>query len=474
MSAKKETNDLFCGCAQVDITPELNTQMSGAVGVKRSAEEVLDPLYARALVLSDNRKKVCFISLDLTIINKNNAEKIRSAAVGQGFDHDAVMVHVIQTHTAPSLGRFMLDDDFPNISDEYSWLRGGSGDYEEVALEKITEAIKTAETNLEPVLMGGGRAIEGRISFNRRAVTTDGNIVMPSKQWNGPLGPADYLSHLEGPIDPELLLLGFSHPDNSIKSMLLHHTCHPVCVFPRPVVSADWPGAWCREMKDIAGDTCVPIVANGCCGNINPWSPFDPAFIPDHLRMGQILAQTSETLLNTIEFESTEGISIDFSSETVRLPIREVEPKLLDWARKLIEENPQPVWADTTPPQVDGQWFRAANILSLELQRRREHCQGYEIQLLRIGDTAIVGLPGEPFVEGQLRIKLASPAKRTFVAHCVNQYVGYVPTREAFNYPYGHRGHEVDTSTWAKLTPDALDIVVEKTATMLNELFQNV
>lgn len=59
----------------------------------------------------------------------------------------------------------------------------------------------------------------------------------------------------------------------------------------------------------------------------------------------------------------------------------------------------------------------------------------YEIQVFRIGDTAFVSLPGEPFVEGQTRIKLASPARSTYVVHCTTQYVAYIPTAEA--YPRG-------------------------------------
>jgi hypothetical protein len=91
----------------------------------------------------------------------------------------------------------------------------------------------------------------------------------------------------------------------------------------------------------------------------------------------------------------------------------------------------------------------------------------YEIQAMRIGNTAIVGLPGEPFVEGQLRLKMASPAAHTIVAHCTSHYAGYLPTREAV--PRG--GHECETRFWSKLEPDALDTVIDAAVEVLNELF---
>jgi neutral ceramidase len=99
--------------------------------------------------------------------------------------------------------------------------------------------------------------------------------------------------------------------------------------------------------------------------------------------------------------------------------------------------------------------------------RERSAELDYEIQALRVGDTAFVGLPGEPFVEGQLAIKLASPAYPTYVAHCTTEYVGYIPTKEALI----RGGHEVNTRYWAKLQPEALDAIVENAVEALQAIF---
>ena len=106
-------------------------------------------------------------------------------------------------------------------------------------------------------------------------------------------------------------------------------------------------------------------------------------------------------------------------------------------------------------------------MVSVHLQQQREKKLRYEIQAFRIGRAALVGLAGEPFVEGQLQIKMASPAYRTLVAHCCNMYSGYLPIPEAF--PRG--GHEVETRFWSKLAPEALAMVVDKTAEVLQDLF---
>ena len=65
------SNRLRAGAAQVDITPQTDIHLAGAVGRFRPAQYVYDPLYARALVLENGEKKICFVSLDLTIITED-------------------------------------------------------------------------------------------------------------------------------------------------------------------------------------------------------------------------------------------------------------------------------------------------------------------------------------------------------------------------------------------------------------------
>ena len=84
-----------------------------------------------------------------------------------------------------------------------------------------------------------------------------------------------------------------------------------------------------------------------------------------------------------------------------------------------------------------------------------------------ISATALASVPGEPFVEEQLRIKLASPAAFTFTAHMSSAYVGYIPTVQAF----AHGGYETRTSIGSKLAPEALGMIGDTVIGMLNDAF---
>ncbi|MEM3465668.1 MAG: hypothetical protein QW566_04265, partial [Candidatus Jordarchaeales archaeon] len=171
---------LRVGAAQVDITPKAGIQLAGNVGVHRPAEVVSDPLFSKALVLEYNGRKACFITLDVCVATKQYCDDIRRTAVEKfGFDFQGVMVHALQIHSAPSLGHFMLAEDFEGIPREFDWLRGGDERYNQFAVERIIESVRLANEKLEPVRVGVGSGVEGRVAFNRRAVTRDGTVMMP-------------------------------------------------------------------------------------------------------------------------------------------------------------------------------------------------------------------------------------------------------------------------------------------------------
>jgi hypothetical protein len=92
--------------------------------------------------------------------------------------------------------------------------------------------------------------------------------------------------------------------------------------------------------------------------------------------------------------------------------------------------------------------------------------------VIRIGDIAIVGIPGEAFNEIGSRIKMASPAPFTLCCGYTNGALGYLPTTE--EYPFG--GYEVGINHrhYGNPSPIAIgcDVIVQETALeVLGRLF---
>ena len=115
MAAHPQPAPLRAGAAQVEITPPMGTQISGDIGRRRPAELLVDPLYAKALVLEAGDRKVCILSLDLAGVSRDVANGLREGISHIcGLDPSAVMVHSTQTHAAPSLGHFMVTQETPS------------------------------------------------------------------------------------------------------------------------------------------------------------------------------------------------------------------------------------------------------------------------------------------------------------------------------------------------------------------------
>ena len=143
------------GFATVEITPAPGTHLAGrGDGVHRSAA-----------VFEHGGRRACFLILDVTIVTRPWTERIRRAAAeGWGFEPEAVMVAATQTHSAPPLGHFMVDEGFPALPADEEYLRGGETAYFERAYAGAVEAIS--------------RAVRDGLAFNRRGITRDGGVTI--------------------------------------------------------------------------------------------------------------------------------------------------------------------------------------------------------------------------------------------------------------------------------------------------------
>ena len=104
-----------------------------------------------------------------------------------------------------------------------------------------------------------------------------------------------------------------------------------------------------------------------------------------------------------------------------------------------------------------------------------------EIQAIRVGDVGFVGVPAEYFVELQLDIKKRSPFKRTFVSELANGWVGYVPTKKAFEEnmkdvpaermeSFDHKGYEVRSALSRGFLPGVGELMADTAVELLEEI----
>jgi hypothetical protein len=452
---------LQVGVAETTINPRLGMQIDGNIGAYRPAQAVLNDLYARAIVFQKGDTRFLLLSLDLLAITKEWSDAIRDFAANElGFDRDAVAVHVVQNHSSPSMGHIMLTD-FLEAARKYPWIRGSDPEYGPLAMAKIKPMIRRAVETVQPVRLICSSALESRVSFNRRMAMRDGT----SEHGFGNRGPQDAL-YREGPSDPEVGVALFTTQELKTVAVLLHHTCHPVHWNPHHAIHGDWPGAWAEEVRRRLIPSAIPLVLNGCCGNVMHVDWMDPRREDTPQSMARLLTDDVQAALAAPYFEENDPV---LAYKTIRfgIPFRKFPDGTFEAAHKLIAEHPEPMWTDASRTRFEWSWQFAASLLDMERLFAAQREFEYEIQALRLGCLAILVLPGEPFVEAQLEIKQRSPAKRTFVAHMSNRYVGYIPTPDAIR----RGGYETTPSTGSKLAPEALQMITDRSVGLLKELY---
>jgi len=95
-----------------------------------------------------------------------------------------------------------------------------------------------------------------------------------------------------------------------------------------------------------------------------------------------------------------------------------------------------------------------------------------EIWAARLGDTAVVGTPGEIFGEIGAAVRAASPAPVTIFAGYSNGVLGYIATPE--EYPYGGYEPAVAQRGYAHpapFSPDVAGIIRDTSLELLAQLF---
>jgi len=264
-------------------------------------------------------------------------------------------------------------------------------------------------------------------------------------------------ANYSGVADPEVKIMGLYRPDRSPIAFLMNYPCHGVVLCEDNLLfSRDWMGFAMDEVerrtRDGGGPPAVAIFLQGASGNIDPRSrgSFEVA-AEEGSRMGR-------AALEALDGAAVEGDpEIEVRRIDLDLRLKDVSAKLsaardFEAQTRLSLENHRGGEGFQLKRLHDhhDQAAQSAAALSftdyLNRHDPRVDLDRGEMKahfsIVRIGDIAIVGLPGEAFVELGLALKANPYFAHTFVVGYCNDLIGYIPTAEA--YPQG--GYEVESA----------------------------
>ncbi|MFN4227982.1 MAG: hypothetical protein ACK4F0_07595 [Candidatus Ratteibacteria bacterium] len=331
------------------------------------------------LILKENGKIGCLISIDILGINLSFTNKIREW-IEKNFKipFDNIILSCTHTHSSGcSLeGRWKDEIFLSEIENKIKiGIERGFNNFQDVELRILKTEID--------------------ISHNRRVVI-NGKCI---NEWQ------DIEGKHTGIVDKEVICLGFFRSDETLKSMIVNYSCHPVVLGPSNYyASADFVG-YLRNFLERNLNLENIVYITGASGDINP-----KVCITDDF---EIAKNTGEKIGNKIleNIKNFEKFSLNE----------------FDFEREKFE------------------FIKKDNSGTIET----------EIQILKINDKILlITLPGEPVVEIGLEIKRLSKFPITIIAGYTNDYIGYIATNKIIS----EGGHESNSC----LIRDAVEKIKEQ------------
>ena len=273
---------LYAGVSRVDIS-------TGKIKAN-------DPLYAKILVLKNEKNIYAIISLDYVSMGGGISElsddffpslKEKISALGI----DCILCGVTHTHTH-----------FPMC------------DEEKTVKEKIICAVKETLKNLQPVSVGSGTGKNNTFLINRTLKLDDGSYW--SVRQAHPCPPDDRIESVPF-SDDEIGIIRFDKEDNVPLCVLFTFGCHPLVGYSNNLATANFPGIAEKYIEENTG--AMAMMFQSCGGDVTEidYKNYDKP--KNCYNWGISLGQSVVEAFKNIK---TKTADIKFVEKNISLPLR--------------------------------------------------------------------------------------------------------------------------------------------------------
>ena len=420
--------------------------LCGYPHVARASTGIHDPLLASALLLEQAGKRLLLVALDLLFLSPPTSRNIRKrVAVALQMPENSVLISCTHTHSGP------VTCLAPGCQNDPAWPPPDPA-YLSWFADQVVAAAREAAAQPVAAELAWTSADARGVGGNR--LTAD------------------------GVTDPECGLLAVrSTQTKAILAVSLIYGMHPTVLHEdSTLVSSDFPHYTRLHLRECMGDGVIVLYHTAPCGNQSPRHFVSGQTFAEAERLGRKLGAVATAALGgirTADWDPTPTLASALKG--TKLPRRALpEPAaaraLLEeyrsrYARLKAEGAPHP-----TVRTAECAVFGAEESVALAeaeaggvLTRMIAGYAPVEVQVLRIGDVAVAGLPGECFVEYGLAIKQGA-TRRTFVVSLVNgELLGYIVTPEAA----AAGGYEATNAVFA---PEAGAVLVRTAVDLVEQI----
>ena len=433
------------GRAKVVISPPVGSVIGNSYGITVSTG-VSSDIHAKAVVFELEGVKAALVACDMISLHPPIVKKTRELIASRtGVSPDRVILAATHCHAGPQTHPLLYSlagAEAQRLSERYVEELPG----------RIAESVRLAEADLQPAKIFAGRGHEDGISFNRRFLLKDGTVKMNP----GRLNPA--IVRPAGPIDPEVGVVYLESAQGAPLATIVNFALH-VAIVGGSRVSADYPHTLAQVLARVKGDAMLTLFINGMSGNINHTDFYRAKQLsgePEAARVGSILA--AAVLKTYRDLQPVPATTLKVVSRPVSVPAG-ATPSAAE------VENARTILRGHGKGAPFAQVIRAWRTIDLA-EYSPAGVWPSEVQAIAFGrELALVGYPGDSFVEMGLAIKQNSPFAFTFVSEqSGNGSISYVPNEKAF--PEG--SYEVES---ARVAPGGGEVLATAAIRLLTELF---
>jgi hypothetical protein len=389
-----------------DVTPPLGHPLCG--GWIEPVRGVDDPLKASGVILLGMGRPIVLCAVDWCG-QRNEASWTWRQALAEATHTtaDHVALHCVHQHNAP-----FADLEAERLVEATSELAPSLDlRFFDRAVRRTAEAAQAALAKTARFThIGIGQARVNKVASNRRILGDDGK--MKYVRYSATKEPK-IRDQPEGLIDPFLKTVSFW--DGAKPQAALHYyATHPMSYYGDGRVSSDFCGL-ARQKRQEDDAVVFQIYFTGCAGNITAGKYNDGDKANRPVLRDRIYDAMKAAWKETKRFPVA---AWDWRIEPVKLPARTEKSFSSEENRKVLED----------PKQNKARRINAA----FQLAWLKRIDRPIEITCLDLGKALILHLPGEPFIEYQLKAQELRPDAFVCVAGYGDGGPGYIPTAQAY------------------------------------------
>ena len=422
----------------VDATPPLGTAM--AYDPVKRVDEL--SLRCRGVVILGADRPIVLCAVDWIGIANGGHDYFRTElAKAAGTDASRVAVHALHQHDAPGCD-FTAEKIIKELGVQ-GYTRFDS-EFPRAVIARAADAIRGGLPNPQQVthFSYGESEVKG-VASNRRVERLANGTV---GRMRGSSCKIEELRAMpEGLIDPVVSVLSFWNNHTPV-AVFSAYACHPQSYYRLGIPSPDFPGI-ARFIRGQDVNAALHVHFNGAGGNVSAGKYNDGAQA-NRMQLATRLAAGMREAFEKAQKVPLSAADVGWFSVPVSLPV----------AAHLNEEK---LIASITGTSAKGYISYADQLAWLRWTK-----QGNQIDVtcLKIGDTRMLHLPGELFVEFQLAAKAMRPDLHVMMAAYGQYGPGYIGTAAA--YPEG--GYETGLNA-SNVAPEVEAVLMGAMQKLLNQ-----